>query len=854
MAQTIFSNIDPATKTGTQLATDLNNFKAALLSGLSGTTKPDEVTAGGTWIDTSTTNKLILKMYDGTDNITILTVDTTTNKVELDTGVPESAERVKYGDAYVKPGRNFNDQDEENNIAVDTFYKEKVFEFLMDSPTNAVNFDISNPQANVRYRVSYFPVGYVNGRFGTFLDRNTQENDFYSNTIGIYGDKTFEFDSCQFLLSLATPNYDGPTDGKYTTRLNRLVEIGIKKVHGTAAELRTALNKAGNGVYIVFDTLKPNTNKYVFFYSFQEAAYAYDSAVTNSPVISVNETLTDGERTGTIQIFFNDPALFPVGLLDPKQGANNGAHPTVTHVEKFKSSTCRVVFTTQGSSLHGSTRDATKFVSGSTTDLNFTPGRGQIRLINTDLDLNGGIIKHEAFKIHTTFPKNPVAGQVIRFDRGQLGARLPDKDIVMSPTYPFQIGHDDNPLRTETRVTPDGSWEGLSYDKRTGRFILLAGGGTSNPTPLSTTEAAKRRGIWIMNKDGTFNKNSGQFRSASPFTLATYYRNHIQPWSYQTTVTNYGYMLSSGVAGGNNIVWFVLADRNANESRTSPGWDVYNTSASHNSNINFNGLNGPPLGGFTLFNLNWAEQDLVAGEVRVIKETQTYVAAVTWPNRSTMHLHIGVPSQMSSGGAGQGWQRYYIFRQSFNMGEFIPEGYKGGLISEGTRPVQSSGTAANLYHYPRGGMFAVQFDHNQNLPLKEDTGLAAENQTTFIYYHDDWMQFAFCWEVWQGYNNQIFIKRRRDLEFYYQQSHDTGYKHKTFGSHAMWGDGKLLYTKGWGSLYETENSVQVNNRKIFCRNMIPPGNYIFRNDYHSPGWVNQATDINYGLRDDDINV
>ena len=854
MAQTIFSNIDPATKTGTQLATDLNNFKAALLSGLAGATRPDEVTAGGFWVDNATDqNKLVLYMYDGTHDVKVLSIDQPTNKLELETGVPESAERVKYGDAYVKPGRNFNDQDKENNIAVDTFYKEKVFEFLMDSPDDQVNFDISNPQQNVRYRVSYFPVGYVNGRFGTFLDRNTQENDFYSNTIGIYGDKTFEFDSCQFLLSLATPNYDGPTDGKYTTRLNRLVEIGIKNVHGTAAELRTALNKAGNGVYIVFDTLKPNTNKYVFFYSFQEAAYAYDSAVTNSPVISVNETLTDGERTGTIQIFFNDPALFPVGLLDPKQGANNGAHPTVTHVEKFKSSTCRVVFTTQGAALHGSSRDATKFVSGSTTDLNFTPGRGQIRLINTDLDLNGGIIKHEAFKIHSTFPKNPVAGQVIRFDRGQLGARLPDKDIVMSPTYPFQIGHDDNPLRTETRTTPDGAWESMSYDKRTGRFILLASGATSRSTPLSTAEAAKRRGIWLMNKDGTFNKNSGQFRSVSPFTLASHYRNQIQPWSYQTTTTNYGFYVSSGVGSPNNIVWFVLADRNANESRTSPGWDVYNTSTSHNSNINFNGSAGIPLGGFTLFDLKWVEQDLVAGATRLVKHSETYVASVVWPGRNAMTLMIGKPSLMN-GQNRRGWQEYPIFNSSQVPREYFPIHYQGGIATEGTRPLMNQYSQASSYHYPRGGMFTVQFDHNQNLPLKEDTGLAAENQTTFIYYHDDWMQFAFCWEVWQGFNNQLFIKRRRDLEFYYQQTHDIGYKHKTFAAHAMWGDGKLLYTKGWGSLYETENSVQVNNRKIFCRNMIPPGNYIFRNDYHAPGWVNQATDINYGLRDDDINV
>ena len=76
MSQTIFTDIDPNTKTGTQLASDLNNFKAALLSSMSGSSRPTELTAGGLWADTSVSGKITLMLYDGTNDIPLFTVDT----------------------------------------------------------------------------------------------------------------------------------------------------------------------------------------------------------------------------------------------------------------------------------------------------------------------------------------------------------------------------------------------------------------------------------------------------------------------------------------------------------------------------------------------------------------------------------------------------------------------------------------------------------------------------------------------------------------------------------------------------------------------------------------------------------
>jgi len=63
----------------------LNAFKAALVSGLSGTSRPAALTAGGTWIDTtdSASNLLYYKIFDGSDDITVFTINTSSNSVSI---------------------------------------------------------------------------------------------------------------------------------------------------------------------------------------------------------------------------------------------------------------------------------------------------------------------------------------------------------------------------------------------------------------------------------------------------------------------------------------------------------------------------------------------------------------------------------------------------------------------------------------------------------------------------------------------------------------------------------------------------------------------------------------------------
>jgi len=87
MSQTIWSTINPNTTSGTQLATILDDFKNAVVSGLSGTTRPSELQAGGAWIDT--TNELTpnfywsYKVYDGTNDIEIFRVNLNTLKATI---------------------------------------------------------------------------------------------------------------------------------------------------------------------------------------------------------------------------------------------------------------------------------------------------------------------------------------------------------------------------------------------------------------------------------------------------------------------------------------------------------------------------------------------------------------------------------------------------------------------------------------------------------------------------------------------------------------------------------------------------------------------------------------------------
>jgi hypothetical protein len=78
MAQYDFGTIDPNTKSGTALASDLNSYRNAVNSMHSGSSAPSYITAGMMWVDTTSADYEV-KLYDGAQSITVAIIDATNN-------------------------------------------------------------------------------------------------------------------------------------------------------------------------------------------------------------------------------------------------------------------------------------------------------------------------------------------------------------------------------------------------------------------------------------------------------------------------------------------------------------------------------------------------------------------------------------------------------------------------------------------------------------------------------------------------------------------------------------------------------------------------------------------------------
>lgn len=80
MSQSDFGVIDPNTKSGTQLAVDLNGFRDAVNSGHSGATRPAYLPAGGHWVRIVSSTQWDLVFYDGSVDYTLRSINPTTGQ------------------------------------------------------------------------------------------------------------------------------------------------------------------------------------------------------------------------------------------------------------------------------------------------------------------------------------------------------------------------------------------------------------------------------------------------------------------------------------------------------------------------------------------------------------------------------------------------------------------------------------------------------------------------------------------------------------------------------------------------------------------------------------------------------
>ena len=69
----------------------LNNTINALNTNNLGASRPASASAGTIWLDNSGTNTIVIKVFDGSDDLTIFSLNTSTNVVTVPSGVSVEA-------------------------------------------------------------------------------------------------------------------------------------------------------------------------------------------------------------------------------------------------------------------------------------------------------------------------------------------------------------------------------------------------------------------------------------------------------------------------------------------------------------------------------------------------------------------------------------------------------------------------------------------------------------------------------------------------------------------------------------------------------------------------------------------
>lgn len=137
MSQAVFNQIIPTSTSGSQLATILNDFKDAVISGFSGPSRPTEIDPGGYWIDTSNPTNWLFKVWTGTLDITVFQLNLTTGTPSI-TGSNNSFEIARISaDALGAQLRLLKERIANNGqVLVNDIVGELVFVGAADDNTN----------------------------------------------------------------------------------------------------------------------------------------------------------------------------------------------------------------------------------------------------------------------------------------------------------------------------------------------------------------------------------------------------------------------------------------------------------------------------------------------------------------------------------------------------------------------------------------------------------------------------------------------------------------------------------------------------------------------------------------------
>ena len=66
---------------------DLNSTLEAINTSNSGTSRPSSAVAGTIWLDNSATNTISMKLFDGSDDLELFSINTSTNAITLPSGI-----------------------------------------------------------------------------------------------------------------------------------------------------------------------------------------------------------------------------------------------------------------------------------------------------------------------------------------------------------------------------------------------------------------------------------------------------------------------------------------------------------------------------------------------------------------------------------------------------------------------------------------------------------------------------------------------------------------------------------------------------------------------------------------------
>jgi hypothetical protein len=207
------SDVSIANQGFSAFRTELNNILGALNSMHSGTSRPSSATTGTLWLDTtnSGSNSLEIKFFDGSDDITFATVDTSANTInfsdaatdvvgdttpQLGGDLDTNSFNIKIDDAHGLFDENNNEQ-----LILQTTASAVNYAELTNAATgNDVGFSVTGSDTNVGLAIStkgsgkvkfsdsaYFPTG-------TLTDGSTVNWDVQANQVAqvtLAGNRTF---------------------------------------------------------------------------------------------------------------------------------------------------------------------------------------------------------------------------------------------------------------------------------------------------------------------------------------------------------------------------------------------------------------------------------------------------------------------------------------------------------------------------------------------------------------------------------------------------------------------------------------------------------------------------------------